>query len=232
LFSREPDCSTVAGLVRTNASLSDPLRRAAINLVLKRCSELREQARQQAAEAVDQALTYFDERRYDGAELLLIDALDTARRRLAPESVETVTLIMMRADRFNKQGRADEAGPYTAELASFRKRVADRRGDYPDALNGTAWDVVKDPSNDLPAFRSALLEAMLADELSDHENAMILDTLARAYHRTGHRGKAIENQKKALALWLGDSSSRTVMEARMAEYKAALKDEAAKPSAQ
>lgn len=44
---------------------------------------------------------------------------------------------------------------------------------------------------------------MLADELSDHEDWMILDTLARAYHRTGHTGKAIANQKKARTLWGG-----------------------------
>ena len=38
------DCSAVAGRVRDDASLSEPLRRAAINLVLKRCSQMRERA--------------------------------------------------------------------------------------------------------------------------------------------------------------------------------------------
>ena len=45
LFAEGLDCSAVAGRVWTDASLSEPLRRAAINLVLKRCSQMREQAR-------------------------------------------------------------------------------------------------------------------------------------------------------------------------------------------
>ncbi|MCH8006262.1 MAG: hypothetical protein IH888_08540, partial [Planctomycetes bacterium] len=45
LFSKGLDCSAVADRVRDDASLSEAHRRAAINLVLKRCSEIREQAR-------------------------------------------------------------------------------------------------------------------------------------------------------------------------------------------
>ena len=45
LFSKGLDCSAVAERVRTNETLSEPLRQAAINLVLKRCSEIHEQAR-------------------------------------------------------------------------------------------------------------------------------------------------------------------------------------------
>ena len=44
LFSEGLDCSAVAGQVRDDASLSEPLRRAALNLVLKRCSQMREDA--------------------------------------------------------------------------------------------------------------------------------------------------------------------------------------------
>ena len=44
LFGKGLDCSAVAERVRTDETLSDPLRHAAINLVLKRCSAIREQA--------------------------------------------------------------------------------------------------------------------------------------------------------------------------------------------
>ena len=81
LFSKGLDCSAVAVEVRSNASLRAPLRRAAINLVLKRCSELREQARPQTGKAVDQALTYFAERLYQHAETLSTDATATVARR-------------------------------------------------------------------------------------------------------------------------------------------------------
>ncbi len=46
LFSKGLDCSAVADRVRADASPSVPLRRAALNLVLRRCSEMREQARE------------------------------------------------------------------------------------------------------------------------------------------------------------------------------------------
>ena len=227
LFSKGLDCSAVAVEVRSDASLRAPLRRAAINLVLKRCSELREQARRQAGEAVDQALTYFDEGLYEDAESLLTDALETVRRRLAPDSLETVTLIMSLANLYDKQGRFDAARRYTAELASFRQRLADRRFRYADDLHLRAWRVIDDPSSDLPDLRHALLGAMLVDELSDHKDYAILDTLALAYHRTGHTAMAIETQKKALALLEGESPDRAEMEARLADFEAALKDEAA-----
>ena len=41
LFSKGLDCSAVADRVRDDESLSDSLRRAALNLVLKRCSRMR-----------------------------------------------------------------------------------------------------------------------------------------------------------------------------------------------
>jgi hypothetical protein len=44
LFSKGLDCSAVADQVRNDASLTDPHRRAAINLVMKRCSAMREAA--------------------------------------------------------------------------------------------------------------------------------------------------------------------------------------------
>ncbi|MCH8261200.1 MAG: tetratricopeptide repeat protein, partial [Planctomycetes bacterium] len=45
LFEKGLDCSAVAERVRADVSLSDAFRHAAINLVLKRCSEIRKQAR-------------------------------------------------------------------------------------------------------------------------------------------------------------------------------------------
>ena len=76
LFSKGLDCSAVALEVRSGDLLRAPLRRAAIKLVLKRCSALREQARRQTGKAVDQALTYVEEGLYEDAESLLTDALD------------------------------------------------------------------------------------------------------------------------------------------------------------
>ncbi len=65
---------------------------------------------------------------------------------------------------------------------------------------------------------------MLADELSDHGSDAILDTLALAYHRTGHTARAIETQKKTIAFMGTGSEYRNVYEARMATFEKALKD--------
>ncbi len=65
---------------------------------------------------------------------------------------------------------------------------------------------------------------MLADELSDHGSDAILDTLALAYHRTGHTARAIENQKKAHALLPTGSEYRTAFERQLATFEKALKD--------
>ncbi len=108
---------------------------------------------------------------------------------------------------------------------SFRERIADRRNSYAFALNSKAWwGVHDDPSSDLLDFRSASLEAMLADELSDHGSDAILDTLALAYHRTRHTARAIENQKKAHALLPTGSEYRTAFERQLATFEKALKD--------
>ncbi len=220
LFRMKLDCHAVADRVRANASLSNSLRRAAINLVLERCSERREQTRRDAGEAVDQALTYFEEGLYDDAESLLVDALDKARRLLSPDSLETATLIMSLADLYHKQGRIDEAGPYMAELISIPNRAG-----FPasGSLNAHAWPVVENPSSDLLHLRRALLESMLADELSGHGQLILLDTLAQAYHRTGHTAKAIKTEKKALALAGGDPL-RDQVELHLAKYEAAFAD--------
>ena len=108
------------------------------------------------------------------------------------------------------------------------QRLADKRNSHAEGLNDLAWRVIDDPSSDLPELRYALLKAMLAGELVDQNNASlntaILDTLALAYHRTGHTAKAIETQKKTLALMEAGSEYKNVFEERLATFEKALQD--------
>jgi tetratricopeptide (TPR) repeat protein len=182
--------------VRADASLSEPLRHAAINLVLKRCSETREQAR----EAHQQALTHFDQGQYDNAEPLLSTVLETVRRSLGPDSPETVALIELLANLHNRQGRFDEARPYMAELISIRKRAAQRQGATAGALNEYASLLLTCKPDDLRDPKAALSIALTANELTDHDNPSYLDTLSLAYDLTGDTAKAIENQNKAMSV--------------------------------
>ena len=107
LFAELAEPGTIVEAIRNDSSLSDVQRHAALNLMLKRFSAIREQAR----EAHQQALTHFDEGQYDNAEPLLSTALETVRQRLGPDSPETVPLIELLANLHNKQGRFNEARP-------------------------------------------------------------------------------------------------------------------------
>ena len=79
---------------------------------------------------------------------------------------------------------------------------------------------------DLRDPQTALRFALQAVEMSDGENAGILDTLALAFFMTGDTAKAIETQVKAVSLLPpGESSVRTEIEANLAKYRQAAKNE-------
>ncbi len=196
LFAELGDPGTISEAIPNDSSLSDVRRHVARNLILQRCSAIREQAR----EAHQQALTHFDQGQYDNAEPLLSTVLETVRRSLGPDSPETVPLIELLANLHNKQGRFDEARPYMAELISIRKRAAQRKDAPADALNNYAWLLLTCEPSDLRDPKAALPIALRANEMTDHENPSYLDTLSLAYDLTGDTAKAIENQKKAMSV--------------------------------
>ena len=79
---------------------------------------------------------------------------------------------------------------------------------------------------DLRDPETALRVAREASAMTNHANPGILDTLSLAYHLTGDTARAIENQKKAIALLSpGESGLRASLEAALAKYEAALEDE-------
>jgi len=81
LFSAGLCCPAVADQVRNDESLTDQLRHAAVNLVLKRCSEMREQAR----ETHQQAQTYFDQGRFDEARPYMAELISIHKRAAQPQ---------------------------------------------------------------------------------------------------------------------------------------------------
>jgi thiol-disulfide isomerase/thioredoxin len=98
-------------------------------------------------------------------------------------------------------------------------------------LNSFAWTIVDpDTSDDIAKkdLKVALKLAKRADEVSKHQDAAILDTLARVYFVMGDQGKALETQKKAIDAiettknWPEDQRDqlREELEARLDEYKA------------
>jgi thiol-disulfide isomerase/thioredoxin len=103
--------------------------------------------------------------------------------------------------------------------------------DDAQVLNSFAWTIVDpDTSDDIEKkdLKVALKLAKRADEVAKHQDAAILDTLARVYFVMGDNAKALETQKKAIDAiettknWPEDQRDqlRQELEDRLEEYKA------------
>jgi thiol-disulfide isomerase/thioredoxin len=79
------------------------------------------------------------------------------------------------------------------------KKAAEKSWDNAMGLNGIAWGLVDDTGiEDKSVLRFALKVAERANDLSDGEDASILDTLARVHYEMGDLRKAIKVQKEAV----------------------------------
>lgn len=108
-------------------------------------------------------------------------------------------------------GQVDEGYAYLSNAVG-----AQLKDDFM-ALNEVAWFIVDAPGlprRDLPL---ALRAAQRADEVSEGKNAIVLDTLAKVYSMQGEKDKAVETQKKAIAL--ADSRQKPEMEKTLKSYE-------------
>jgi tetratricopeptide (TPR) repeat protein len=109
---------------------------------------------------------------------------------------------------------------------AFAKKITDGPAkDDGQALNAMAWMILDDEDIKTRDYDYALAVAKRADEVTDHKNAAIIDTLARAYFEKGDVDKAVELQTKALASLTKaeEGQFKEEMEANLAKYKAAKK---------
>ena len=112
-------------------------------------------------------------------------------------------------------------GGKKAEAAAFgRELVAGPLHDDEGSLNEFSWWIV-DPDGKLTEGARdnelALVAAERACELSGNQDAAILDTLARAHWRLGHRDQALELQKKAVGLAFG-TDNKALLQKSLDEY--------------
>ena len=91
--------------------------------------------------------------------------------------------------------------------------------DDPESLNELAWAIV-DPEGGVQNknLDVAMKAAVKADKLTDHKDASIIDTLARVHFLKGDKEKAIELQKKAVAL-ADDAELKAELEKVLEEYQ-------------
>ena len=79
-------------------------------------------------------------------------------------------------------------------------------------------DALRDPLTALPL-------ALDANAMTDYRDPTYLDTLSLAYHLTGDTARAIENQRRAIALLPpGESELRTALERALDDFEAATKE--------
>ncbi len=130
---------------------------------------------------------------------------------------------------------ADAARMARHRLESLR-RLLERGGERPKVLNDYAGDLLtieapdlRDPAAALPLAERA---CALAEERGTYGRWNYLDTLALAQHITGDTAKAIETEKRALAMLPPEyHQQRKEFEDRLAEFEAALAEKTAVKSA-
>jgi thiol-disulfide isomerase/thioredoxin/tetratricopeptide (TPR) repeat protein len=100
-----------------------------------------------------------------------------------------------------------ETGSDREKAREYAKKLVDSvLKDNLNGLYGLAWSIVGPAPASKPEpklVQVALAAAQRAEELSEGKNAMVTDTLAKAYALSGDRAKARESEEKAMRLAKG-----------------------------
>jgi len=102
-------------------------------------------------------------------------------------------------------------GQPAAALKQYREALR-LRNDWPEALNETAWILATHPDPQVSDADEAVQLAERAAELTNYQNAAILDTLAAAYAAAGQFDWAIETAEEALTLIPENAASQALRE--------------------
>ena len=94
--------------------------------------------------------------------------------------------------------------------------------DKPESLNEIAWDAAtsKNPTLFAAVSDDALRAAQRACELTDYENAMYLDTLARVHFERGELAEAIKWQELAMQ-HIAQGDDKAIYQESLDRYRAA-----------
>lgn len=108
-----------------------------------------------------------------------------------------------------------------ATLPLVRDLVRTEFHDNEGVLNFFAWNMLTNESMPESSLPVAMEAAQRAAELTDHNEPMILDTLAYAHFKSGDAAKALEIQTKAISL-LGEGDDASEYQERLAQYRQAV----------
>ena len=112
----------------------------------------------------------------------------------------------------------------TEEAAALQAKIVEQVWDNAMALNEIAWGIaIGSGERDLKLAQKA---AERASELRNHEDAAILDTLARVHYELGDLDKAVEWQTKAAERNSSEASIAETLEKYRSEQAARTTGEA------
>jgi tetratricopeptide (TPR) repeat protein len=116
-------------------------------------------------------------------------------------------------------GRVDEARPLMRDVLETRLRRAEAADATATDKHHIAWDLLTCEVEDLRDPPRALELARAAATMTDQRDPGVLDTLAMAWDANGDRARAIETQRRAIALVPEDDPDRAELEATLARYR-------------
>jgi tetratricopeptide (TPR) repeat protein len=153
------------------------------------------------------------------AEAVLREALEVSLRSFGPRHADTSIRVMHSLAKCHVSS-GDSAPAKEVWNQAFAlitdERVRSAR------LNAAAWWLLGPPPGE-PRYPGLSLEfALQANGLTGNANPAYLDTLALAYHQTGDTAKAIDLQRKALALIAADAPDRAQYLERLVEFERAV----------
>lgn len=170
------------------------------------------------------ALTYKMLGQKDKAESELTGVLERRRAVLGPTHAQTLDTMQELAKLYAESGRMEKARPLVVEATTARRAAAVSKGASPADLNACAVLLLTSPVEGLRNPKEALDLALRANERTNDKDAEVLRTLARAWHDTGNRARAIETQSRALSFLSETDPDRKDYQKELAEYRGARGD--------
>jgi len=149
---------------------------------------------------------------------MLADVFERRRRVVGAAHSETLDTATELARLQFEAGRTDEARTIFSEVITARRTAATAPNASPAQLNSCAFLLLTCADEDLRRPVEALEYAEKASAATNHNDAAYLHTLAQAFFDAGQPGKAVEMQRKAIALLPNESSARADYEERLTKY--------------
>ena len=194
-----------------------------LDLLERRKRVLGEEHRDTLSTSDNLGWLYNEQGRFAEAEALHRRTLEIRRRVLGELDFETNRSRRNLTISLNGQGKIDESRQLNSERLSMLRARAEAGDASAGDLNEYAWLLLTIEPEDLRDPDVALEFARRANDLTNYDNALYLDTLALAYHMTGDTPRSLETQQEALSLLTANQEShRPEMEANLAKYIAAL----------